>query len=81
MIESVLAKAFELLASDPTPQHVKWAKLIHKEALEHDHNDQELNCDKALLTLGLAKLCTKCKKGVIYDHEIRAKQKMCGECE
>jgi hypothetical protein len=46
---------FTLLASDPTPQHVAWAKKIWRTSFEFDFTPDEMEADKALIKLGLAK--------------------------
>lgn len=46
---------FELLASDPSDQHKKWARKLWKSSFEHDFNPCQMEADKALQKLGLAK--------------------------
>jgi hypothetical protein len=46
---------FEKLASDPTPQHIKWAIELWEDSYHYDFSNNELECDDALIKLGLAK--------------------------
>ena len=52
----VLAQVFRLLASDPSPQHKRWARAIWKgEMTTCDFHPCDMREDKALVKLGLAK--------------------------
>lgn len=46
---------FRLLGSDPTPQHKKWARVLWKEQEQRDFHPSDMEQDKALIALGLAK--------------------------
>jgi len=46
---------FRLIGSDPTPQHIKWAKKLWKKSGEFDTHPGDWGCDKDLITCGLAK--------------------------
>jgi hypothetical protein len=53
----LFATFYEKLASDPTPQHIKWAHelwvLMGKG--DYDFSHYQLGCEKALKVLGLAR--------------------------
>ena len=51
----IFATFFDLLASDPTPQHVEWAHKLWKKTKDYDFCDNELGCEKSLAKLGLAR--------------------------
>jgi hypothetical protein len=52
----IFASFFELLATDPTPQHKGWALKLWKQSQNYDFNDRQLECDEQLLRLDLAKM-------------------------
>lgn len=43
------------LASDPTPQHKKWAHELWERRHDHDFHSSEMRCDEELVVLGLAR--------------------------
>ena len=50
----IYSEVFELLASDPTEQHKKWALKLWKASFEYDFAPMDMHCDKALKKLDLA---------------------------
>ena len=50
----IYSEVFELLASDPTAQHKKWALKLWKASFECDFAPEDMHCDKALKKLELA---------------------------
>jgi hypothetical protein len=50
----IYGEVFELLASDPTEQHKKWALKLWNGSFEHDFSPEQMDADKALKKLGLA---------------------------
>lgn len=50
----VFSKFFDKLATDPTKQHKKWAKEIFADTRHYDFSTEQMECDKALIALGLA---------------------------
>lgn len=51
----IFSNFFEKLASDPTPQHIQWAEELWEDSYKYDFSNCELECDDALIALGLAK--------------------------
>jgi len=51
----IFGEVFELLASDPTDQHIKWAKKLWKLSFQYDFSADDMHIDKALMKLDLAK--------------------------
>jgi hypothetical protein len=47
---------FELLASDPTPQHISWAYKLWQYTSNFDFSSYQLYCDDALVRLKLARV-------------------------
>lgn len=52
---SIFGQIFKKLGSDPTPQHKKWAAELWKMSREYDFSDCQMECDKALVKLDLAR--------------------------
>lgn len=46
---------FSKLGSDPTSQHMKWARQLWKESLEFDFHPRDMEIEEALEKLGLAR--------------------------
>jgi hypothetical protein len=46
---------FKKLASDPTEQHLAWAKELWKFSRNFDFSSCQMECEKALKVLGLAR--------------------------
>lgn len=53
---SVFCAVFKLLASDPTPQHVAFARTLWGHTYAYDFSSYQLECDEALIALGLARM-------------------------
>lgn len=51
---AIFGMLFEKLASDPTPQHVEWAKWLWEQQSSYDFSPYQMSVDAALITLGLA---------------------------
>ncbi len=51
----IFSEFFNLLAADPTDQHLAWARKLWKLSGQYDFCDNQLYCDAALVVLGLAK--------------------------
>ena len=53
---AIYSSFFKMLAKDPTPQHVRWARKLWKESLEYDFCPSDMYIEKDLKKLGLARL-------------------------
>lgn len=53
---SLFCQVFELLASDPTPQHVAFARTLWDHTYGYDFSPYQMECDEALQALGLARM-------------------------
>lgn len=51
----LFGRLFGLIATDPTEQHKDWARKVWKMSVEYDFYACEMEADKALVKLGLAK--------------------------
>lgn len=51
----IFGDIFNKLASDPTPQHIDWAHDFWRSQQRYDFSPYQMECDKALITLGLAR--------------------------
>jgi hypothetical protein len=51
---ALFADIFKKLASDPTPQHVAWARELWPRMGDYPFRPYQMYCDDALLALGLA---------------------------
>lgn len=46
---------FELLAKNPTEEHRQMALEVYRKSRNYDFMDYQMDCDDALVTLGLAR--------------------------
>lgn len=53
---AIYSSFFKMLAKDPTPQHVRWARKLWKKSLEYDFCPCDMHIEKELKKLGLARL-------------------------
>lgn len=51
----IFHEVFTMLASDPTPQHIAWAKKLWKLTGQFDFSNYQLECETALAKLQLAR--------------------------
>jgi hypothetical protein len=58
----IYREIFRLLASDPTPQHIKWSHKLWKQSQQFDFGPDMLHIEKELKKLGL------CRKGLNHDY-------------
>jgi hypothetical protein len=52
----IFGKFFTILATDPTEQHLVWAKKLFRFSKKFDFCNEQMGCDKALATLKLIRV-------------------------
>jgi hypothetical protein len=53
---AIFGSFFTRLASDPTEQHMDWAKEMWNETLGYDFSPYQMYCEEALIVLGLCRM-------------------------